>query len=236
MNAAGPSTGYGLDVPQATGLSAWGGYVASPCPDRARPGAGVGTAGCLAAARAGDPVTFTSAEATWVVPKVRCVSRKNVYAPWVGIDGDPPSATVEQTGVETTCASGKPVHRAWWEMFPANPVYYDDPISTGDTITASVVASGATFTLTIEDVTQGWTETVKRTSKSAMKFSAEAVIEAPGPGGYPDIDAVQFTDVRFNGKPLASFDPSKSRSGDRARAVYVPSAISHRTDFALRQR
>lgn len=176
--------------------------------------------------------TFNSATASWTVAKVSCRTQNDLYAPWVGIDGDG-TQTVEQTGVATDCQTGQPRHEAWYEMYPAAPVYYGDPISTGDKFTASVTASGTNFTLKITDKTKGWTESVTKSLASAQKATAEAVIEAPG--GYPNINSVKFTNVIFNGKPLDSFSQLvKYETQSGSSTIYGPTKIKHHTDFKMK--
>lgn len=175
--------------------------------------------------------TFTVAKASWIIADVDCLTSHDLYAPWVGIDGDG-TQTVEQTGVATDCYTGTPHHQAWYEMYPAAPVYFPDPISTGDHFTAKVTANGTTFTLTIKDKTKGWTETVTKSMPSAQKATAEAVIEAPG--GYPDITQVKFKKVKFNHKKLDSFDQLveyQTRSGSET--IYDPTPIKHHTNFKM---
>jgi hypothetical protein len=176
---------------------------------------------------------FTSASADGVVPSVSCLSDQDVYAPWVGIDGNG-DTTVEQTGVETTCASGSPVSKAWYEMYPARPVFLKNPVSTGDALSASVTYSTSTkkFNITITDVTRAWTKSVTKARNSALRLSAEVVIEAPGSiNDYPTIPAVNFTDVLFNGQDLSSFDPVTSESANPV--VYAPGPITNGTDFII---
>jgi hypothetical protein len=205
-DAAHASVRFG--VPLVVGpdtISNWGGYVAH-----------------------GE--TFTKATASWTIADVDCVTQHDLYAPWVGIDGDG-TQTVEQTGVATDCYGGVPHHQAWYEMYPQPPVYYPDPVSTGDKFKATVVASGNTFTLTITDKTKGWTEQVTKVM-AASKATAEAVIEAPG--GYPDITSVNFTKVKFNGKKLGTFDQLvayETRSGTQT--IYAPTPIRHKTNFKM---
>jgi hypothetical protein len=190
-------------------LSNWGGYVAS------------GTSG-----------EFTSATASWIEPKVTCRNDNSLYAPWVGIDGFNDSS-VEQTGVQTYCATGKPVDSAWFEMYPKNPVYYNKKVKAGDSITATVTSSGGNFTLTISDATEGWTETTHKTLSSAKHLSAEAVIESPTVD-YPNIKSVNFTSVEFNGSPLDSYTLTKlSTNSGSGTTTYSPSAITHTDDFSM---
>jgi hypothetical protein len=117
-------------------------------------------------------------------------------------------------------------------MYPAPPVYINQPVSTGDDFTASVTYSTTTkkFTLTITDVSKAWTNTVTKKLKSAKRMSAEAVIESPD-GAYPNIPAVNFTDVLLNGEPLSTFSPVKSKSGTPV--TYVPGPIMSGTNFTI---
>lgn len=177
--------------------------------------------------------SFTTATAGWIEPSVTCNSTDDLFAPWVGIDGDG-SSTVEQAGVSTDCAGGSPVYRAWYELYPAPPVYYDNPVSAGDKITATVSRTGtSTYKIAISDTTKGWTQSVTK-SLSAKHSSAEAVIESPT-DSYPTINGgVTFTGVEFNGAPLATASPSAVDADDRGAYTWSPSAIAaDGTDFTM---
>ncbi|EST18960.1 G1 family glutamic endopeptidase [Streptomyces roseochromogenus] len=155
--------------------------------------------------------SFSTISGSWVEPHATCNSSNDLFAPWVGIDGYG-SQTVEQTGVQTDCSSGSPVLSAWYEMYPAAPVYWNDSVSEGDTITASVVSHGdSTYTLTLSDTTQGWTEHVDQ-SIDAQNVSAEAVIESPTQS-YPSFDRLDFSNVTVDGKSFDSFGPQSLTSG-----------------------
>src|SRR6185437_3880744 len=98
---------------------------------------------------------YTSVSATWTQPAVNCsVTPTGWSSFWVGLDGDT-SNTVEQTGTEADCSSGRPVYSAWYEMYPKFPVTYSNPVSAGDHFTASVSTDGrGSFTLTLSDTTK----------------------------------------------------------------------------------
>ncbi|GDY28546.1 G1 family glutamic endopeptidase [Gandjariella thermophila] len=147
---------------------------------------------------------FSSVSATWTEPAVTCNSTDDLFAPWVGIDGYG-SSTVEQTGVATDCSSGRPVYQAWYEMYPASPVYYSNPVSAGDVIHASVTRSGSTYTLTLSDTSKGWTRTVNRSMRAA-NVSAEVIMESPT-AAYPNFGKVTFTGATVNGSPLGNYGP-----------------------------
>jgi Peptidase A4 family len=163
--------------------------------------------------------SFSSVSGSWTEPSVTCNSTNDLFAPWVGIDGYG-SSTVEQTGVQTDCSSGAPVLSAWYEMYPAAPVYFNDPVSEGDNISASVVSNGGgSYTLTISDNTKGWSEHLNK-SLSADNVSAEAVIESPT-SSYPSFSSLTFSNVQANGQALDNFSVTDLESGG-----YGPSPLS----------
>jgi hypothetical protein len=151
---------------------------------------------------------FTSVAASWTEPNATCNSTNDLYAPWVGIDGYG-SSTVEQTGVATDCSSGSPVDQAWYEMYPANPVYLSTssyPVGAGDHISASVTYAGSSkYTLKLTDSTRGWTYSTSKTL-SASRTSAEVIIESPT-GSYPNFGTLNFTSATINGSALSAYSP-----------------------------
>jgi hypothetical protein len=178
--------------------------------------------------------SWTTATASWTEPSVTCRSSNDLFAPWVGIDGDG-SSTVEQTGVATDCSSGRPVYQAWYEMYPAAPVYYSNAISAGDHFTATVTRSGTSYKLDISDTTKGWTKTTTKSLSSARHYSAEAIIESPT-DSYPTIsgNTISFTGVNFDGKTLKATNPSALNADDRGTNTWIPGAISSNgTGFSI---
>ncbi|WP_327064477.1 G1 family endopeptidase [Kitasatospora sp. NBC_01250] len=151
---------------------------------------------------------FTSVSATWTEARATCNSTNDLYAPWVGIDGYG-SSSVEQTGVATDCSSGSPVDQAWYEMYPANPVYLSTssyPVSAGDVINASVTYAGSNkYNLKLTDSSRGWTYSTSKTL-SAQRASAEVIIESPS-GAYPNFGTLNFSSATVNGKSLGSSNP-----------------------------
>jgi len=154
---------------------------------------------------------FTSVSASWTEPSATCNSSNDLYAPWVGIDGYGTS-TVEQTGVASSCSSssGSATDQAWYEMYPANPVYLSTssyPVAAGNAISASVTYIGSSkYTLVLTNSTRGWTYSITKTLSSAKRESAEVIIESPT-GDYPDFGTVNFTSATVNGETLGSFSP-----------------------------
>jgi hypothetical protein len=148
--------------------------------------------------------SYSSVTSTWTEPSVSCNSRNDLFAPWVGIDGYGTS-TVEQTGVATDCSSGSPQYAGWYEMYPAAPVYYNDPVYAGDSITATVNRSGNSYTLTLTDNSRGWSETTTQ-NLAAQHATVEVIIESPT-AAYPNFGSVNFTGSTVDGAPLANYGP-----------------------------
>ncbi|MCU1685352.1 MAG: hypothetical protein JWQ81_6091 [Amycolatopsis sp.] len=176
--------------------------------------------------------SWTTATASWTEPSATCNSSNNLVAPWVGIDGDG-SSTVEQTGVATDCSSGSAVYQGWYEMYPAAPVYYSNAVSAGDKFTGTVTRSGNSYTLVLSDTTKGWSKTTTK-SLSAKHSSAEAIIESPT-DSYPTIPGgISFTGVKFDGKTLASTNPSSLDADDAGSGTWTPGSIgSDGTSFTI---
>ena len=174
---------------------------------------------------------FTSVSSSWTEPTVTCSS--TAYSSfWVGLDGDT-SGTVEQTGTDADCSGSTPQYYAWYEMYPKYPVNLKGTVRPGDHLSASVTTNGSgSFTLTITDSTQGWTNTTTARLKSATLASAEVIAEAPSSrsGVLPlaNFGTVSFTGATANGSLLTSstphIDPITMASGSTVKAQ--PSSIS----------
>jgi hypothetical protein len=84
------------------------------------------------------PHTVTKVAGSWVVPNIQPSSGNTNCSIWVGIDGAG-SPSVEQLGTEHDWQSGKQLHYAWFEMFPAGSNMIEGfPVEVGDNISASV--------------------------------------------------------------------------------------------------
>ncbi|MGK4580781.1 G1 family glutamic endopeptidase [Kitasatospora sp. HPMI-4] len=154
---------------------------------------------------------FSTVTGSWTMPQVQCNTSNDLFAPWVGIDGYG-SQTVEQTGVQVDCSSGSPVYSGWYEMYPAPPQYFNDPVDAGDSFTGSVVSNGnGSYSLKLTDNTKGWTETTDQ-SLDAQNVSAEAVIESPSQS-YPSFNSLDFSGVTVNGQAFDAYSPQAIDSG-----------------------
>jgi Peptidase A4 family len=165
---------------------------------------------------------FTSVSASWTQPTATCTSSgggrhgrsSDSYAAfWVGLDGYS-SDSVEQTGSDSDCDGTTPDYYGWYEMYPADPVYYTNTVKPGDAMSASVVFSGTdTYTLTLKDSTQGWTETKAINESGFDRSSAEVITEAPSSssGVLPlaDFGTVNYTAASANGTSMGSQSPTE---------------------------
>lgn len=205
-----------------TGAGGWGrgGYMMMPAPAGAKAqGSAVNAANAAATtsenwagyAAAGNPGTFTSVSASWSQPAVTCSATDTFSSFWVGLDGDG-TDSVEQTGSEADCDGGAATYQGWFEMFPNAPVFYDNPVNPGDAMSASVVSNGGgSFTLTLTDSTQGWTQTTSQTSTTAQLGSAEVIAEAPSDGTVlplSNFGTVSFTDATVDNTAIGDENAS----------------------------
>ena len=128
-----------------------------------------------------SPSQFNEVVGTWVVPAATCSGFQDTYSSfWVGLDGYS-SPSVEQLGTDSDCGFLSPAsYYAWYEMYPAGSVDISTtqyPVKPGDTITASVVRAGTSYTLTMKS-SEGWTFSTTQTGSDANS-SAEWIAEAP---------------------------------------------------------
>jgi Peptidase A4 family len=161
---------------------------------------------------------YTSVTASWTEPTATCTSGRrstDSYAAfWIGLDGYN-STSVEQTGSDSDCDGKTPDYYGWYEMYPANPVYYTNPVKPGDAFTSSVTFSGTdTYTLVLKDTTQGWTQTQTINESGFDRSSAEVITEAPcctNSGGIlplADFGKVTYGSSDANGTSLGSQSPT----------------------------
>jgi hypothetical protein len=166
--------------------------------------------------------TYTSVSADWTEPTGHCTAATRYSAFWVGLDGYT-SNTVEQTGSEVDCAGGSPQYSAWYEMYPNLPVNFGNPVAPGDQFYGSVTFNGgSSYTLVLQDITEGWKHTIHASLSGAENSSAEAIVEAPcctaGGGVLPlaNFGTASFTNVEANGSAIGGYGPTKITMTDGA--------------------
>jgi hypothetical protein len=161
----------------------------------------------------GSPGSFHSVSSSWIEPTATCTGGAEYAAFWVGLDGYN-SNSVEQTGTDSDCNGGTPSYYGWYEMYPAYPVYFSNPVAPGDAMSASVTFNGsATYTLVLTDNTQGWTQTETQNQPGLANSSAEVITEAPSSssGTLPlaDFGTVNYSAATVNGSPMNSLSPTQ---------------------------
>jgi Peptidase A4 family len=189
-------------------------------------------------AAAGQAGTFTSVSSSWTQPAVTCGAQQTFSSFWVGLDGDG-TQSVEQTGTEADCSGGAAAYQGWWEMFPAAPVFYNQPVKPGDAMSASVTANGGgAFTLTLSDQTGNWTQTTQQTSQTAQLGSAEVIAEAPSSqnGVLPlsNFGTVNFTNAEADNAPIGNANAdSLTMVAANGTTEATPSALTGGDAFAV---
>ena len=183
--------------------------------------------------------TYKTISANWVEPTGRCGSSRTWSSFWVGLDGFG-SNTVEQTGSEVDCASGHAKYYSWYEMFPAFPVNFSDPVSPGDHFAGSVTFTGSGhFTLVLKDTTKGWSHTINKTLASAQRVSAEVIAEAPSSSSgilpLTNFGTAHFTNAQVDGTAMGSAGGAKiTMVNGSGRAKDSVSALTSGQNFSVK--
>lgn len=129
--------------------------------------------------------TYSTVTGHWTEPSVSCTSTTALAVFWVGIDGFT-SGSVEQDGTLAECSGGTAFYFTWWEMYPRNSIQVvGQSLAPGDSITASVVRSGTSYTLKVTDSSHTANSfTTTQQCSNCKNSSAEWIAEAPsGSGG-----------------------------------------------------
>jgi hypothetical protein len=161
--------------------------------------------------------TYTSTTADWTMPSLTCGpdSDNNYAAIWTGLDGYQ-SDTTEQIGAEAYCAGQTASYLGWYDLYPEAAVDFSSKLSPGDELTASVAYDGSSkFTLTLDDLTAGWRQTVTQTLSGSARSSAETIVEVPANlSCAPAETLADFTNDTVDGKALGSLGPVKVTGSD----------------------
>jgi peptidase A4-like protein len=130
---------------------------------------------------------YSKVTGSWTEPSVTCSSTTSLAAFWVGLDGYS-SSSVEQDGTLAECDGGTAYYYTWWEMYPTNDIQVvGQTLRPGDSISASVVRSGSSYTLKVTDSSRSGDSFTETESCSCANSSAEWIAEAPSgsSGVYP---------------------------------------------------
>jgi hypothetical protein len=131
---------------------------------------------------------FSTVTGSWTEPSASCTSTTSLAAFWVGIDGYS-SSSVEQDGTLIECYRSVAYQYTWWEMYPTNAIQVvGSTLHAGDSITASVVRSGSSYTLKVTDSSRsGDNVNTTQSCSGCANSSAEWIAEAPSgsSGVYP---------------------------------------------------
>jgi hypothetical protein len=141
---------------------------------------------------------YSTVTGSWTEPGVSCSSTTSLAAFWVGIDGYS-SGSVEQDGTLAECYGGAAYYYTWWEMYPTNDIQVvGGSLRPGDSISASVVRSGTSYTLKVTDSTHSANSfSTTQSCSGCADSSAEWIAEAPSgsSGVYPLPDFGTWTET-----------------------------------------
>ncbi|KAF8342490.1 peptidase A4 family-domain-containing protein [Amanita rubescens] len=123
--------------------------------------------------------TFTTVTGTFVVPTPS--APEGFSAIWVGISGFTcQSGALLQTGIQMNLANDDVSYQAWYEWYPAGPIFFDNiAINSGDQVRLTVMATSTTTgNVFIENMSNN--QTVQQELSSTFPLcqeSAEWIVE-----------------------------------------------------------
>jgi hypothetical protein len=158
---------------------------------------------------------FTKVSGAWKVPAVTCTDEDRVTSEWVGLDGYGDS-TVEQDGTTSQCFEGKALYYSWYEVYPNGAVEVGKTVAAGDSISASLTRSGASYTLKLTDsshTANSFSHTATCATKTCLDESAEWITERPDFSSTGIVPEAQFTTVKFSSASVTASGKTTTISG-----------------------
>jgi hypothetical protein len=137
---------------------------------------------------------------TWTATKIDCSAGDGHASSWPGMGGwGANNSSIAQLGTAEICKSGASNYYGWTESFP-NPVAPLDStthaVKIGDQFTGSITFKGnGSFTTTMTDKTQGWTENMPMTINSFTPTTSEIITESSS--DYPIVP--KFDPISYPG-------------------------------------
>ncbi|HEV3361098.1 MAG TPA: G1 family glutamic endopeptidase [Pseudonocardiaceae bacterium] len=174
----------------------------------------------------------TKVTASWVNPSVKC-SVDGDNSLWAGFDGAGISDTVEQIGIDLDCSSGTVQYNPWYEMYPRNSVYFNEPTKAGDSMTATVVHdSGTKYTLTLADPTQKWSRTFNSSLSGAQDATAEVIMERLT-DGIDNFGSMSFTNCELDGSPFGNSSTDQYVLANNSNTTQVTTGALNGDHFSM---
>jgi hypothetical protein len=90
-----------------------------------------------------------------------------------------------------------------WPAGASPPVYYRDPVSSGDVTIATVTRNCVRYTFTLSNQTRGWSKTATE-PLPASNLSAEVAMESPT-ASYPNLGTVSSSGATADGQLLPAY-------------------------------
>jgi hypothetical protein len=116
------------------------------------------------------------------------------------MDGFTTGTTVEQIGTQQSCGGdGVASYKPFYAMYPSPSVNLSLAIRPGDRVSGQVSYASSKFTLKLRNLTTGKSYTTTQTSTTALRRSAEFIVEARtlagGIASLANFGTVQFTNT-----------------------------------------
>jgi hypothetical protein len=121
----------------------------------------------------------------------------------------------------------------WYEMYPQNSIYFNEPTEAGDSMTATVVHdSGTSYTLTLADPTQNWSRTFNASLDGAQDATAEVIMERLT-DGVDNFGSMTFTGCDLDGSPFGNSSTNQYVLTDNSNNVQVTTGALNGDQFGM---
>ncbi len=159
--------------------------------------------------------TYTSTTADWTMPAVSCATSGTYVAIWTG----PGRLLLRHRGAgrrRGLLRRRDAEYFGWYELYPVRSGGLQQaPQGRATASQASVSYKSQDFTLTLSNVTQGWTQTATKALSGAARSSAETVVEVPDTFSCPKpVTLANVTGDTVDGSALGSLKPVKVVGGN----------------------
>jgi hypothetical protein len=148
---------------------------------------------------------FFQVTADFTAPALTCppASSTGMTGYWVGLKG---TSAIIQTGVAMQCLGGSPVYHAWTANTAGGATYLPNPVQNFDFIALGVNCAGSACVMNLNDMTQGWSQSVGITAPSGFSAGTAAVAAESFSGGTQSSPVV-VDNATVNGDPLGQSNP-----------------------------
>ena len=176
---------------------------------------------------------FTGVRGYWTVPSVDASTSPKYTSTWTGIGGYGITELI-QTGTTEATTGGSTQYWSWYELLPTSSVPITAAVYPGDEMQAAISQNSVgTWSLQIEDVTEGWRFAHTFSYSAGSASSAEWITERPelstGFATLANYQSTRFSHLGVVGSSLGTTRLSRVYMVESGMVVSYPSRVTTTT-------